>query len=269
MLDLNLNNVQDGAVATTGKRAQNRIDRSRAINEAALQILADEGVGGLTMHKVASRVECAVGTIYTYFPSKSALLASLQASAVEALTNSFNEAKALWSEALSDLDCGEATRRVESMARMIAMARLFVAWPAMHPRDFALLQMFLTTPGHSIDPDDLDPILPQVLTMIFDVSQLVEDTVQSGGIHRSGDPADDTLARTLRWAAGLDGSILIGGVSAPVESVNPEAFGVTQMVVQQTIEFLGSWGADSGEIAMALEAVEAMEDRQELLPVPS
>lgn len=55
----------------TGRRARNRIARHDQLMTASMEILAQEGVEGLTMMAVAERVGCAVGTIYTYFDSKS------------------------------------------------------------------------------------------------------------------------------------------------------------------------------------------------------
>ena len=257
-------------MTNTGKRAMNRAKKNKDITEAALVIIAEDGVASLTMHEVADRVGCAVGTIYTYFSSKSSLLVALQADALESLTESYSAAKKLWSKDLGKLDYGEATDRVVSLARVISMARLFIEWPEIRARDFALLQNFLILQGSEIDPVDLEPILPSVLMFVFDISQLVEDAAESGAIVKSeDDPGDDTLARTLRWAGALDGAVLIVGGADPVESVNPEAFGLKQMATRLTTDFLSAWGADASEIDLALSAVGDLESAKTLFPVHS
>jgi len=56
-------------------RAQRRRDRRRnELIEAARQIVADKGLGGLTVQDVTETADMAVGSFYTYFPSKEALL---------------------------------------------------------------------------------------------------------------------------------------------------------------------------------------------------
>ena len=69
----------------TGVRARRRAERRREILDTALETLAEEGLAGLTMPGLAKRIECAVGGLYRYFPSKEAVLFELQKEAIEAL----------------------------------------------------------------------------------------------------------------------------------------------------------------------------------------
>jgi hypothetical protein len=186
---------------------------------------------------------------------------------VEALTGSYNEAKAVWAGSLDSLDLGDDGEKVKSLARVIAMARLFIAWPELHPLEFMLLEMFMSTPERWIDPEDLEATLPQMLMLIFDASQLIEDTVLTAAVDRDdSDPGADTLARTLRWAGGLNGAVQIHATSEPVRSVNPAAFGLELMAVSLTTDLLRGWGADPDHIRRAKEVVAGMEARSELIP---
>lgn len=56
-------------------RAERRRDRRRKeIIEAARQIITNKGIAGLTIQDVTATADMAVGSFYTYFPSKEALL---------------------------------------------------------------------------------------------------------------------------------------------------------------------------------------------------
>ena len=56
-------------------RAERRRDRRRKeIIEAARQIITNKGIAGLTVQDVTATADMAVGSFYTYFPSKEALL---------------------------------------------------------------------------------------------------------------------------------------------------------------------------------------------------
>ena len=87
--------------ATQGRREQNRVARNHDLLLAATEIIATEGVEGLTMQAVADNVGCAVGTIYTYFESKSALLAALQLAAIQTLIDTFTASAESWERAIS------------------------------------------------------------------------------------------------------------------------------------------------------------------------
>ncbi len=70
---------------TPGKRALRRVERTDAFLDAALRIVGEEGVEGLTIAALAAEVGAAVGALYRYFPGKDDLLAALQERALDAL----------------------------------------------------------------------------------------------------------------------------------------------------------------------------------------
>lgn len=61
------------------KRARNRLDRTRAILEAALAVFAEQGFAGASMEAVAARAGITKPTLYQYFPSKDALFQAMMA----------------------------------------------------------------------------------------------------------------------------------------------------------------------------------------------
>src|SRR3569623_1918408 len=76
-----------------GRRARNRLERERAYLAAAMQIAGRDGLRALTMQRLADEVDAAVGTVYTYFPAKGALVAELQREAIERLTESYHRTR--------------------------------------------------------------------------------------------------------------------------------------------------------------------------------
>jgi AcrR family transcriptional regulator len=59
------------------RRQQNRLNRERAILDAALKIFAAQGFTGATMDAVATEAGLTKPTLYTYFPSKDDLFQAL------------------------------------------------------------------------------------------------------------------------------------------------------------------------------------------------
>jgi len=68
-----------------GLRGRQKQERERRIIKAAERLFARKGYAEVAMEKVAGRAGLAVGTIYNYFPSKSALLLAIVKRETESL----------------------------------------------------------------------------------------------------------------------------------------------------------------------------------------
>lgn len=65
------------ATRPAGLRNRQKLERERRIVKAAEKLFARRGYSAVAMEDVAARADLAVGTIYNYFPSKSALLLAI------------------------------------------------------------------------------------------------------------------------------------------------------------------------------------------------
>ena len=251
-------------MTNTGRRARNRAARHQQLIDAAGAILAEEGLANLTMQGVADRVDCAVGTIYTYFASKSALLAALQSNAIRVLADSHEAAAAQWDHALDEAALGE---RPAALARMLAQGRLFVAWPGLHPREFDFLQMLITSREEIITVEDAMAVVPQALMLLAESRVLIDAAVDAGALRLDPDrPGDDSLSRTLRWVGGLDGAVLVSAAGALATTIDPDAFDRHRMAELLTLDLMVAWGAGAEDVAAARTTVAAMESAGTLLP---
>jgi AcrR family transcriptional regulator len=68
-----------------GLRDRQKLERERRILKAAGRLFARKGYAGVAMEDVAERAGLAVGTLYNYFPSKSALLLAILRRETESL----------------------------------------------------------------------------------------------------------------------------------------------------------------------------------------
>lgn len=62
---------------TLPRRQQNRLNRERAILDAALKVFAAQGYSGTTMDAVAAEAGVTKPTLYSYFPSKESLFQAM------------------------------------------------------------------------------------------------------------------------------------------------------------------------------------------------
>ncbi len=254
-----------GEMVNTGRRERNRAARHTQLVSAASAIVTEKGLDALTMGEVAARVDCAVGTIYTYFSSKSSLVAALQADAVRVLTQSYETAANQWDGALGDTDPGTA-----SLARMVAMGRLFVNWQRLQPKEFDFLQMLSMYPGRILTPQDIAGVLPLVLRLFAEARVLHDDAVATGAVTQDLDrPGDEGIERTVRWIAALNGAILVNRAVAEVAGdLDPNAFNEHLMAETMTNDYLLAWGATREKLGEAVAVADAMSADGSLLPEP-
>ena len=254
-------------MANTGKRARNRVARHSQLISAARAIVAEGGLDGLTMGDVAKRVDCAVGTIYTYFPSKSALLAALQSDAIRVLAASYESAAGQWDDAIDGMDLEETTA---ALTRVVALGRLFLNWQHIQPMESDFLHMLALARDDLIEPADGATVLPQVLTLFAEGRVLLDRAVELGAIGQDLDrPGDDGTSRTVRWITSLEGAVLVDRITAGgTGDLDPGAFKQETMAQTITHDYLLAWGAHPGTLAAAFAAAETMASDGTLLPEP-
>lgn len=230
---------------------------------AASEIVSSDGLDGLTMQAVADRVDCAVGTIYTYFDSKSSLLTALQISAIDTLGTSFRLSRTMWDE---DLETSGLDAATCALVRLVAFGHLFTTAPQMHPREFELLQVLLSTRRRETSDEDAARVLPPALVLLNEFRILIEAAIEAGAIGTDpadGSDVDESLGRTVRWVGALNGALLVSNAATvapegtPAEAFAPieAAFDGRLLARRVTRDILLGWGARRDRLAEAEEFV--------------
>ncbi len=246
-----------------GRRAQNRATRHAQLMNAATEIIATKGLSGLTMQAVAEIVDCAVGTIYTYFPSKTALLSELQIAAIQTLQATFDASLSTWDDELAGLSVDDD---LAALVRLVAFGHLFTAGPDLHPREFELLQALISTPNRESGEEGPD-VLPHALALINEFRLLIDRAVELGvlecgtGGADGNDPIEVSMARTLRWAGGLNGALLVSNAH-PDERLLLDG---RSLALQLSNDLLRGWGAGADQLREATDVVAGLALRNRLL----
>lgn len=254
-----------------GRRARNRVARHDQLMTAAMEIVAEEGVDGLTMLAVSERVGCAVGTIYTYFDSKSSLIAALEANAIRILLDVLHQSADIWEEALDDMDVPDD---VASLVRLLATGRLFVALDRLRPREFEMLQMLLTVKQDLTTNEDRDTVLPVALALLTDINSAIEAAVIVGALRApTHEPyggldqtADTIFDRTIRLVGAVNGALLATNVGVNPERISPSVFDGHRLGLSLVHDMLLAWGADPETLREAHRVVRTFQDQNRLLP---
>ena len=169
-----------------------------------MHIATTDGVKSLTMQRLATDLGCAVGTVYTYFPSKGALIAELQREAVERLAASYRLIRVRSDAELASWN----DERAESIARLVVFGRFWIATVDTFPEEAKLLHLLISEPEVLVPPEEQHRVLPVAMALLGQAQACVEHAASVGGIQVS-----DSLAVVIRWAAALTGALQISNLA--------------------------------------------------------
>ena len=243
----------DTTEAVTGdRRSRKRAARRDHLLDLAAELVEQVGVDGVTMAALAEAADYAPASLYTYFDSRSALLAALQQRALRVLGEVAEAALAGWEVALGEADT-DADHGVEvaALARLWAFSDLFLVAPERHPREFRLQQQLLTTPDVQ-DLQDAASVLPVALQVLDVPRRLLAAAVEAGalaprpaGTDPLDRPVDGAYVRTIAWVAALNGVLLADGLTTGLPTSGAD------LGNELTGALLRGWGADAAHLAAA------------------
>jgi AcrR family transcriptional regulator len=233
-----------------GKRARNRLARHSEYLQTALRIATEDGIESLTMQRLASELEAAIGTVYTYFPSKGALLAEVQREAIDRILGSFLMLRPEVESRVEDADPTTA-----ALAHLVTFGRFWIASLDTYPREQQLLHQLMSDSRRAVPDDELGRVLPAILRL-FDLARERFDAAAAAGALRAGDAMD----RTMIFTAALSGVIGIGNLDRwDVPLLDGRRLG--RLVCD---DLLVGWGAPTDQLAEANAVLDAIARRQPL-----
>jgi AcrR family transcriptional regulator len=235
-----------------GQRERNRLARHRAYLAAALRIVSDEGLDALTMQRLAAEVGASVGSTYTYFPSKGALVAEVQREAVERLASSVLVLGADVDRAVAGDDA--------SLAAVVAFGRFWLTAGGPYPEEMRLLLLLLSDATDAVPPEDAARVVPAVLRLTGLLEGRLRAAADAGAL-----APGDADRRTIALAAALTGCLQLATVQRWDEDLlDPVAAG--RLVLDA---LLTGWGADPAAITAAHAVVDRLESTGPLArPLP-
>ncbi len=234
------------------RRTRKRDARRDALLDLAADLVDHHGVAGVTMTALAEAADYAPASLYTYFSSRSALLAALQDRALRTLGDIAETELATWDALLTDAD---VTAQVAALARLCAFSDLFLAAPQRQPREFKLQQQLLSDIGVQ-DPSDAATVLPAALLVLDVPRRLLAGAVEEGALGAPDDriagdaDADGAYVRTVTWVSALNGILLVDTLTVGLPTTS-EAMGTVL-----TDALLRGWGADATLLATARDLAE-------------
>ena len=243
------------------RRTRKREARRDHLLDLAADLVDAHGVDGLTMAALAEAADYAPASLYTYFPSRSALVAALQERALRVLGGVATDAAAAW-----DLAAAEAglDPEVAALARLCAFSDLFLAAPIDHRREFRLQQLLLVTPDVQ-EVADAGTVVPVAMHVLGVPQRLLADAAAVGALRPDdpmadpiGEPVDASLVRTLAWVVALNGALLTDGLVTGLPTTG------MALGTQLTDALLAGWGADPARLRAARSTSASWSDADHL-----
>ena len=226
-------------VAPTDRRTRKREERRARLLDLAADLVERDGIDGVTMTALAEAADYAPASLYTYFPSRSALLAALQQRALGTLAEVGTTSLAAWRAALDGDD-----PYLDALTLLWAFSDLFVAAPQRHPREFRLQQQLLVTPGVE-EVGDAAAVVPAAMSVLDLPRRLLAEAAATGALESApptddpvGSPMDGDLLRTFAWVVALNGALMIDGLTTGAPSTG------AALGSEITATLLRGWGAD-------------------------
>lgn len=233
------------------RRTRKREAKRDALLDLAADVVERDGVAGLTMAALAEAADYAPASLYTYFPSRSSLLAAVQQRALVVLAGVAEARLAACNEALAAA-VPAPTKRVAALVRLWSFADQFLTAPDHHRREFRLQQQLLVTPG-SESAADAAAVVPVAFAVLEVPRRLLDDAVSVRALEAGdqvfdpvGNPIDIAFVRTLSWVSAMNGALLLDWLPTGIPSTG-RALGQ-----ELTASLLRGWGARPADVAAAI-----------------
>src|SRR6266542_1000755 len=185
-----------GPVTATDRRHRRRQETIEEILDIAVQIMAEQGVAGLSVGEIARRMGIRPPSVYVYFPSKRALYDALFARGARLLLAAMQEVTAA-------LPARPAT--LEEI--LLPAAQAFVRWSVEHAA-YSQLLFWRPVPGFAPSPEAYQPAV-----RLVELGRARIAALQDAGLVR----ADVPIEQIER-----DWTILVSGVVSQQLSNAPQ-----------------------------------------------
>ncbi len=181
------------------RRTRRRAARRDAMLDAAMAIVLEDGVEGLTIGRLAERMGMAVGAMYRYFSGKSGLVAALQERAVASLAVDLARAA---DAAVTRAEGAELSPGRAALVRACAAALSYLSHAVHTPERHRLIDASLSSPKPLLDDEGARAVAVVLEGLLGQVAGHLAVAAAQGAL-----APGDALARThVLWATvhGLD-----------------------------------------------------------------
>jgi len=224
---------------TVGRREQNRISQTQRFLDAALSIVNAEGLHGLTMGRLATDVGAAIGAVYRYFPSKGALVAEMQRSAIDRIAASYRDCSTRYEEFL---DRQALDERTLGIARLVLVGEFYCDAAVNFTEELRLLQLLMAEWSTVVPVEEGFRVLPNAMALLGAIGEPIEAATQDSAL-LPGSTLDRVIVLTASVGAVLQVSRL--------DVYDQELFDGQRLARRLCADLFAGWGASAERLEVA------------------
>lgn len=210
-----------------------------AMIDGAMDLVKEGGIEGLTLQKLAKSLGYVATAVYRYFPSKDALVAALQRTAIERIQKQFSAELAIRTATSS-------ASPSRDLASLVAAAEIYLELPETQPKSFYLVAILLGDPQIHLSVEESLRTAPTLHALLQSMVALFAAAQESGALE-PGSPEE----RTLAFWASLHGATCLEKARRVVPLVPPSKY--IGMVTANAL--LRGWGASPAALSAATRAI--------------
>ena len=223
--------------------------------DTAFSIVSEEGFDSLTMQRLADETDAAIGAVYRYFPSKSALVAEVQRAAIDRLTASFTLIVDRAERAFADRRLDPAAL---ATARLALFGRWFIATADSVPQELHMFQILMSDSRQQLSVEDGMRVVPSAMALLEPVRTCVESATEIGVL----DAREDSMDRVVTWASAVAGVLQLSRLG-PYDA---ELFDGDRLARNLTYDLFVGWGASRDEVDTADRIIDDLRAAGPLAP---
>jgi AcrR family transcriptional regulator len=187
-------------------RSRHRSKRRREFLDIARHVINTEGQDALTMQRLTDEVGGSIGSVYYYFPTRNALLTSLQQEAFEMLLESYQRGRADLGAFLAKK---KAPADVAALTEVLANCVFWVESESTMPAEIELSRrMIVGGTETDLDPEG-DGVLPTALAILNEGRERLDAAVQHGVIDDG-----NNVERAVQQIAAMTGFLMVSRLGA-------------------------------------------------------
>lgn len=213
-----------------------RAKRIRDIADAALELVVERGLDGLTMKVLADRVDLTAGALYRYFPGRDAIIVAMVGVVVAELEGAMARVH-------------ERAAHESPLVLPVALAATYRGWAAARPRHARLLAQLLGTPDLQVSTDAASPAVPGALALVGRLAASLAAAAAAGDLE-----SGDALGRAVVLWAALDGVLSRRKLLAHA----PGLVDVDALAHAAVSTLLRGWGAEPAAVTDAARAASTL-----------